>query len=110
MFDFSGDFLIKILYASLIDTIIVYGLLETLKKIFIKFFLVDKSSRYVGILLTYIFGFFCTIFFQFNIENILIQGLTGVVIGCLATAMYKSAVKQLLGIPEKLVNRIFDED
>ena len=106
MYNFSTEFILQIFYAALLNTIIVYGVLETLKKMFFKFFLLDKSI-YVGIVLTYVGGFLCTIFFQFDIMSV--QILTGLVIGCLATALYKAMVKQVLSLPEKIVNKIFDE-
>ena len=102
--DISSEFVEQIFYAALINTVIVFGILQTAKKIFISFFELDKS-KYVGIILTYTVGFLCTVYMSY--PSLFTQLLTGLAIGCLSTAMYKSVGKQILNLPERIIDKIF---
>jgi len=96
--ELTTEFIRQVFYASILNSFIVYGILQTVNKIIEK-----KVHRFIGIGLTYVGGYLCT--FYFGMTDIVFILITGMVIGCLSVGIYKSAVQSLLEVVPAIVNK-----
>lgn len=90
----------QVIYFSIINSFVVFGILSTIKKLADK----EKLHRFIGVVLTYCVGFIMG--FMIAGVDIWWQKLVyGLAIGSCSVAVYKSATKSLLEIIPTVVNK-----
>ena len=93
----------EIIFYSIINSFVTFGLLQTVKSIIDK----EEISRFVGLVITYVLGIIMG-FLLSNIPEMWHKLVYGIFIGCTSVAVYKSAVQALLGIIPSLVDKFFN--
>lgn len=103
--DITQELLIQVLYAAVINSVIVYGILKTIKKL-----LEHKTFPvWISVGLTYGMGFGISAAFKGLTYGVWVYLILSVLIGCLSVALYESIIKAVLGVVPKLINKISGE-
>jgi divalent metal cation (Fe/Co/Zn/Cd) transporter len=96
------DLIAQIVFYSIINSFVVFGVLKTIKKIADK----EKLNRFIGLGVTYIVGIIMG-FMIWSTIPIWEKIAYGFFIGCTSIAVYESATKSLLDIIPTIINAIF---
>ena len=97
-----SNLIYEIIFYSVINSFVTFGIIQTIKCILDK----DKLNRFVGINATYIMGMIMG-FLLSDISVLWQKIIYGFFIGCTSIAVYKSAIQSLLGIIPGLVGKFF---
>lgn len=96
------EIFIDVIYLSIINSFIVYGVKNVIKTIINK----DELSRFIGLGLTFAAGLIQGLFFDAHI--LLSQKIMyGFFIGCISVGIYESAVKSLLQLIPGVIDKLF---
>jgi hypothetical protein len=89
----------QILIYSIINSFVVYGILETVKKIYL-----NSIHRFVGLIITYVLGMVMGFMFS-GVDTTWHKIIWGLCLGGISIGIYKTAIKSLLEIIPTLMNR-----
>ena len=92
----------EIIFYSVINSFVVFGITKTLKKLLKK----EKLHRFISIGVTYFLGIIMGFLLKFEL-HIWEKILFGFFIGSCSVAVYKSAIQVLLDVIPSIVNKFF---